>query len=252
MSFQNPLVSTNCALGCVMCNMVTVGIVSLMRAKDSFGNLAKRFRLPPSVLCRFSGMRFICCAFLLLFSVPLTSGYQFASQSLQLRRNVKSGVKLHQPVASQLQDDTNLSVEDNFDYGSELRRTGLWVAAAAGFAGVIGATKGVDSAVEFCSGYLLEQCLSVDNLFVFIVLFEYFKISKDKQDRVLSYGIWGGKIYGHYFVDALSKVTASSQHAIERNSYCASRYICRCWSCNTTAISSSIAVIFRHTGILII
>jgi Integral membrane protein TerC family len=139
-------------------------------------------------------MRFICCAFLLLFPVLLTNGYQFASQSLQLRKSYTSTAKLHRPITAQLKDDINISVEEGFDVASELRKTGLWVAAAAGFAGVIGATKGVDSAVEFCSGYLLEQCLSVDNLFVFIVLFEYFKVDKDKQDRVLSYGIWGGKI----------------------------------------------------------
>lgn len=146
------------------------------------------------MLCRFSGMRFICCAFLLLLPVLQTNGYQFASKSLQLRKSYISTVKLHRPITAQLKDDINIAVEEGFDVASELRKTGLWVAAAAGFAGVIGATKGVDSAVEFCSGYLLEQCLSVDNLFVFIVLFEYFKVDKDKQDRVLSYGIWGGKI----------------------------------------------------------
>lgn len=111
-----------------------------------------------------------------------------------MRKSYTSTAKLHRPIKAQLKDEINISAEEGFDISSELRKTGLWVAAAAGFAGVIGATKGVDSAVEFCSGYLLEQCLSVDNLFVFIVLFEYFKVDKDKQDRVLSYGIWGGKI----------------------------------------------------------
>jgi predicted tellurium resistance membrane protein TerC len=43
--------------------------------------------------------------------------------------------------------------------------------------------------VEFASGYVLEQSLSVDNLFVFLILFDYFKIPKDKQDRILTYGL---------------------------------------------------------------
>lgn len=101
--------------------------------------------------------------------------------------------KKQQHLYLKLEEDIQVSSENEFDYSVELKRTGLWVASAAGFAGIVAATKGIDSAVEFCSGYVLEQCLSVDNLFVFIVLFEYFKVTKDKQDRVLSFGLWGGK-----------------------------------------------------------
>jgi predicted tellurium resistance membrane protein TerC len=36
---------------------------------------------------------------------------------------------------------------------------------------------------------VLEQSLSVDNLFVFLILFDYFKVPKDKQERVLQYGL---------------------------------------------------------------
>ena len=86
------------------------------------------------------------------------------------------------------------------DYSTDLKRTALWVAAAAGFAGVLGATRGADSALEFCSGYVLEQCLSIDNLFVFLVLFDYFGVSRDRQDRVLSFGIWGAIILRGLFV----------------------------------------------------
>jgi Integral membrane protein TerC family len=82
---------------------------------------------------------------------------------------------------------------DDSDISSDMKVTGLWVAAAAAFAGVIAVTKGPNSAIEFCSGYLLEQSLSIDNLFVFLVLFDYFGVAKDKQDRVLTYGIWGGE-----------------------------------------------------------
>ena len=85
-------------------------------------------------------------------------------------------------------------------YAEDLKKTALWVAAAIGFAGILGATKGADAAVEFCSGYILEQCLSVDNLFVFLVLFDYFDVQREKQDRVLTYGIWGAIVLRGIFV----------------------------------------------------
>ncbi len=52
-------------------------------------------------------------------------------------------------------------------------------------------TKGVTSGYEFFAGYLIEQSLSIDNLFVFIMLFEYFKVPPSLQNRVLSWGISG-------------------------------------------------------------
>ena len=109
--------------------------------------------------------------------------------------------------------------DDAASYAADLKRTALWVAAAAGFAGVLAATKGVDSAVEFCSGYILEQCLSVDNLFVFLVLFDYFGVTRDKQDRVLSYGIWGAIVLRGLFI-GVGAVTLQSFHQVTRPHTC--------------------------------
>ncbi|KAG5188512.1 integral membrane protein TerC family-domain-containing protein [Tribonema minus] len=53
------------------------------------------------------------------------------------------------------------------------------------------AVKGRQSGLEFFAGYLVEQSLSVDNLFVFIMLFEYFKVPAAYQGRVLTWGIIG-------------------------------------------------------------
>lgn len=53
------------------------------------------------------------------------------------------------------------------------------------------ATRGVTAGYEFFAGYLIEQSLSIDNLFVFIMLFEYFKVPTELQNRVLSWGISG-------------------------------------------------------------
>ncbi|KAL4853820.1 Thylakoid membrane protein TERC [Chlorella vulgaris] len=55
----------------------------------------------------------------------------------------------------------------------------------AGVWGVLGEQKGA----EFFAGYLLEQSLSVDNLFVFILVFKYFKTPVEYQSKVLTYGI---------------------------------------------------------------
>ena len=51
--------------------------------------------------------------------------------------------------------------------------------------------KDASAGYEFFAGYLIEQSLSIDNLFVFIMLFEYFKIPLELQNRVLSWGITG-------------------------------------------------------------
>jgi TerC family integral membrane protein len=70
---------------------------------------------------------------------------------------------------------------------------GETVAAAVGGAAVLGlalwALKGGDAASQYAAGYLLEQALSVDNLFVFVLVFRYFKVAPPAQDRVLAYGI---------------------------------------------------------------
>ncbi|KAJ1458614.1 integral membrane protein TerC family-domain-containing protein [Pelagophyceae sp. CCMP2097] len=55
----------------------------------------------------------------------------------------------------------------------------------------LGAYKGRQACQEFFAGYLVEQSLSVDNLFVFIMLFEYFQVPQQHQQRVLTWGIIG-------------------------------------------------------------
>jgi TerC family integral membrane protein len=53
------------------------------------------------------------------------------------------------------------------------------------------ATRGLATGYEFFAGYLVEQSLSIDNLFVFIMLFDYFRVPLELQSRVLSWGIAG-------------------------------------------------------------
>jgi TerC family integral membrane protein len=72
-----------------------------------------------------------------------------------------------------------------------LRRTLACVIAAVCFGGALFVTFGSSTSEEFFAGYLLELSLSVDNLLVFLLLFEYFQIPSKYQNRVLNYGIIG-------------------------------------------------------------
>src|SRR3954451_616715 len=65
----------------------------------------------------------------------------------------------------------------------------IWLAVAIGFTGVMWAYGGSDAGSEYLAGYLIERSLSLDNIFVFAVLFSYFAVPTITQGRVLSWGI---------------------------------------------------------------
>ncbi|RCV15260.1 hypothetical protein SEVIR_3G045200v4 [Setaria viridis] len=79
--------------------------------------------------------------------------------------------------------------------GSAIRRVTLVILAAVLFGISIALRDGSEKASEYFAGYLLEQSLSVDNLFVFVLVFKYFKVPKEYQNRVLSYGIAGAVVF---------------------------------------------------------
>ena len=64
-----------------------------------------------------------------------------------------------------------------------------WIGAAFAFGAGIWYFLGSEKAEEYFAGYVLEQSLSVDNLFVFILVFNYFQTPKEYQPKVLTYGI---------------------------------------------------------------
>src|SRR5215203_5478454 len=72
---------------------------------------------------------------------------------------------------------------------SSLRWIALWVSLAMAFNVLVYMWKGEVKALEFLTGYLIEMSLSVDNLFVFIVIFSYFNVPKKYEHRVLFWGI---------------------------------------------------------------
>jgi len=72
--------------------------------------------------------------------------------------------------------------------------SGIWIGAAAAFAVGVYHFYGAQPALEFSTGYLIEKSLSVDNLFVFLVLFRTFGVPAEFQHRVLAWGILGALI----------------------------------------------------------
>ncbi|MGO9323346.1 MAG: TerC family protein [Terracidiphilus sp.] len=72
--------------------------------------------------------------------------------------------------------------------------------AAAGFACWIAVTMGRRTALEFVAGYTIETSLSIDNLFVFMVLFEGFRISAQRQHTALQWGVWGAFVLRAAFI----------------------------------------------------
>ncbi len=78
----------------------------------------------------------------------------------------------------------------------------VWIALALIFNYVIYYYAGKEKALEFLAGYLIEKSLSVDNLFVFIMLFSYFNVDPKYQHRVLFWGIIGALIMRAIFIFA--------------------------------------------------
>jgi tellurite resistance protein TerC len=67
----------------------------------------------------------------------------------------------------------------------------VWITLSLAFAGVVYWLHGPQSALEFVTGYLIEYSLSVDNIFVIVLIFAYFRIPEKYQHRVLFWGIIG-------------------------------------------------------------
>ena len=75
-----------------------------------------------------------------------------------------------------------------------------WISLGLGFAAVMGLTQGSRAAGEYLSGYLIEWSLSIDNLFVFAVIFAYFHVPKGVQPRVLMFGVLGALVFRGVFI----------------------------------------------------
>jgi len=76
----------------------------------------------------------------------------------------------------------------------------VWIALALLFNGWIYYSMGEKPAVEFLTGYLVEKSLSVDNIFVFVLLFSFFKVPEEYRHRVLFWGVIGALIMRAIFI----------------------------------------------------
>ena len=81
-----------------------------------------------------------------------------------------------------------------------LLESGLWIAVALGFNTWFAMSYGTELGLEFLTGYLVEKSLSVDNLFVILLIFSSFKIQDAYQHRVLFYGVLGAIILRAIFI----------------------------------------------------
>lgn len=77
---------------------------------------------------------------------------------------------------------------------------GVWVALAMLFAGGLWLFKDAHHALTFVTGYVIEESLSVDNIFVIVLIFSYFRVPEQYQHRVLFWGIVGALLMRGMFI----------------------------------------------------
>ncbi|MFC7796437.1 TerC family protein [Streptomyces cinereoruber] len=80
--------------------------------------------------------------------------------------------------------------------------SGLWVGLALVFGAVVFLVLGGTAGTEYTTAWLLEKSLSVDNLFVFALIFAYFKVPRAYQHRVLFFGVIGALVFRGIFLAA--------------------------------------------------
>lgn len=84
--------------------------------------------------------------------------------------------------------------------GTSIALSCLWISMAFGFCLGLSYVSGWDKGLAFLTGYLIEESLSLDNLFVFILIFSYFKTPEQYQHKVLFWGVAGAAIMRGLFI----------------------------------------------------
>src|ERR1035438_9995257 len=78
----------------------------------------------------------------------------------------------------------------------------IWIGLALAFAGLVAYERGAGTALQFLTGYIIEESLSVDNLFVFLLIFSYFAVPTRLQHGVLFWGVLGAMVLRAIFIVA--------------------------------------------------
>lgn len=89
-----------------------------------------------------------------------------------------------------------------------LVQTIFWVLLSLGFCGFIWYENGQQDAIQYISAYLLEWSLSIDNIFVFIIIFNFFKVKTNNYGRVLLLGILMAVVFRIAFIALGSELVA--------------------------------------------
>lgn len=76
----------------------------------------------------------------------------------------------------------------------------LWISLAMGFSGILYVYMGFEKFAQFQGAYWIEKALSIDNLFVFILVFGYFNVAKELQHKVLFWGVLGALFFRAIFI----------------------------------------------------
>jgi TerC family integral membrane protein len=98
-------------------------------------------------------------------------------------------------------------------YEQAIKRTSLWILASVVFGIGLNFAVSPEISQEFFAGWLLEQSLSIDNVLVFLLLFDYFKVPLANQDRVLNFGIYGAIVMRAVMI-GLGSVALQQFHAV--------------------------------------
>ena len=80
--------------------------------------------------------------------------------------------------------------------------SGVWIALAAVFAAMLFIWQGHDTGLEFVTGYVIELSLSVDNLFIFLLIFKFFRVPAEQEHKVLFWGVLGALVMRGIFIFA--------------------------------------------------
>jgi len=86
------------------------------------------------------------------------------------------------------------------EFKEALGWSAFWISLAAAFAVLVYFVRGRAASLDFATGYLIEESLSVDNLFVFLLIFRYFKVPSQFQHKVLFWGIIGALVMRFVFI----------------------------------------------------
>jgi len=133
--------------------------------------------------------------------------------SVVARENSSANLLKNGAVVSTAGETTTDVSDGPSIYGDAIKNTLFWVTASCIFGAGLTFTLGPEIGEEFFAGYLIEQSLSVDNLFVFLLVFEYFKVPLENQNRVLTWGIGGATVFRAIMI-GLGSVALQNFHEI--------------------------------------